>query len=115
MSEDKKNDMNVNVLDREPVIKKTEKYKKLRMWKVLFLSDDFTTFEFVVEMLKKHFRHSEESANSLTQEIHSKGTAVAGVYTFEVSETKAYEVMQDAKAKEFPLQVVLQPDKNSEE
>jgi ATP-dependent Clp protease adaptor protein ClpS len=111
MSEENKRD---NVLDREPILKKDIKVEKPRMWKVLFLNDDFTTIQFVVEMLKKHFRHTEESAISIATEIHQKGNGVAGIYTFEVAETKAYEVMSEAKIKEFPLQVVIQPIKNND-
>jgi len=102
------------VLDNSVITKREEKVKKPRMWKVIFLNDDFTTVEFVVDMLKKHFRHSEEGAVMLAQTVHTKGSAVAGVYQFEVSETKAQAVLQEAKAKEFPLQVVLQPEKGED-
>lgn len=111
MSEENKKD---NVLDRAPILKRENKVEKPRMWKVIFLNDDFTTVEFVVDMLKKYFHHSEEAAISLAAEVHKGGSGVAGVYTHEVAETKCNEVMNEAKVKEFPLQVVIAPIKNND-
>jgi ATP-dependent Clp protease adaptor protein ClpS len=109
MSEEIKKD---NVLDRDPILKRENKVERPRMWKVIFLNDDFTTIEFVIDMLKKHFHHSEEAANALAAEVHKSGQGVAGIYTHEVAETKCLEVMKEAKTKEFPLQVVMSPIKN---
>lgn len=111
MSEENKRD---NILDREPILKRENKVDKPRMWKVIFLNDDFTTVEFVVEMLKKYFHHSDEAANALAAEVHKGGSGIAGVYTHEVAETKCVEVMKEAKVKEFPLQVVIAPIKNND-
>jgi ATP-dependent Clp protease adaptor protein ClpS len=107
-------DQRDNVIDRDPISKKEIKIDKPRMWQVLFLNDDFTTVEFVIEMLKKYFHHTEEAAVTIAVEVHQTGKGIAGVYTYEVAETKVYEVMGEAKVREFPLKLVLEPIENNQ-
>lgn len=81
-----------------------------KMWKVLLLNDDKTPMEFVIELLTGIFRHSEEAAKNLTLEIHNTGSAVAGVFTHEIAETKGIEATQLARANGFPLQITLEQE-----
>jgi ATP-dependent Clp protease adaptor protein ClpS len=104
---------NDEVLEREPITKKNEKLEHPRQYQVIFLNDDWTEISFVVDQLKKHFHHSEEDANAMAQEVHTSGKGIAGCYQRDIAETKAMAVMDEAKAQEFPLQVVIAPDPNS--
>lgn len=76
-----------------------------KKWKVVFLNDDVTPMELVVELLTTIFRHSENAAKEITLEIHNTGSAVAGVYTFEIAEQKVVESTAIARNNGFPLRI----------
>jgi len=99
-----------NVMEKDPVTKKKDKVEKPRLFKVLILNDDYSSFQLVIEILQKHFRKSLEEAEAITQSVHKTGVGVAGVYTLEIAETRALAAMEDAKAMECPLQLKLQPE-----
>lgn len=81
-----------------------------KMWKVVFLNDDHTPMEFVMELLTKIFRHSESDAKDLTMEIHNTGSAVVGIYAHEIAEQRGIESTQLARANGFPLQITLEQE-----
>jgi ATP-dependent Clp protease adaptor protein ClpS len=81
-----------------------------KLWKVIFLNDDHTPMEFVVELLTTIFKHTEESAKDVTMEIHNTGSAVAGVYTHEIAEQRGIESTHLARSNGFPLQITLEQD-----
>lgn len=81
-----------------------------KMWKVIFLNDDHTPMEFVIELLTTIFRHDETTARSLTLEVHETGSAVAGVYTFEIAEHKGIESSKLAQDNGFPLQIKVEEE-----
>jgi ATP-dependent Clp protease adaptor protein ClpS len=94
------------------VEKKTRQKLKLqrpKLYKVLLLNDDYTTMEFVVALLIHVFHHDEASAQAIMLHIHENGVGVAGVYTYEVAETKVAMVMELAEKAEYPLQCTLEP------
>jgi ATP-dependent Clp protease adaptor protein ClpS len=80
------------------------------LYKVLLHNDNFTTMEFVVEVLVAIFHRSEGDAVRVMLEVHNNGIGVAGVYAFEIAETKAAKVMQLAREREFPLMCSLQEE-----
>lgn len=80
------------------------------MWKVVFLNDDKTPMEFVVELLMSIFKHSGEDAENLTLEIHNSGSAVVGVYTHEIAEQKGIEATTLARANGYPLQINIEQE-----
>jgi len=81
-----------------------------KMWKVLFLNDDHTPMEFVMELLTTIFKHSEHDAKDLTMEIHNTGSAVVGIYSHEIAEQRGIESTQLARSNGFPLQVTLEQE-----
>lgn len=81
-----------------------------RQFKVIYLNDEITTMDFVVQTLMEIFDHDEESAMETTQKIHEEGSAVVGVYPFEIAEHKGVEVTVLARANQFPLQVKVEPE-----
>jgi ATP-dependent Clp protease adaptor protein ClpS len=80
-----------------------ERLEKPPLYKVLLHNDDFTTMEFVVYVLADVFGHDEAAAVRIMLAVHTEGVGVAGVYTYEVAETKAARVMELARASEYPL------------
>lgn len=81
-----------------------------RRYKVIFHNDDFTTQEFVVYVLMRYFRKNEAEAQHIMLTVHFKGAAVAGVYTRDVAETKAQEVMDLAREHGMPLLLTTEPE-----
>ena len=79
-------------------------------YKVLLLNDDYTPMDFVVFVLLRYFRKSEAEAYQVMQEAHEKGVSVAGIYTFELAETKVAQVMDAAKKERYPLRLGLEPE-----
>jgi ATP-dependent Clp protease adaptor protein ClpS len=81
-----------------------------KMYKVLLHNDDYTSMEFVVEILTTIFHKTEEQAVQIMLQVHEKGKAVCGVYSFEIAQTKAEQVKQRAKKSEFPLLATIEED-----
>jgi ATP-dependent Clp protease adaptor protein ClpS len=81
-----------------------------KKYKVLVLNDNHTPMEFVVAMLIKIFRHNEPSAIDLTMRIHNEGSAVAGIYSYEIAEQKSIEATTLARDHGHPLQIKLESE-----
>jgi ATP-dependent Clp protease adaptor protein ClpS len=79
-----------------------------RRFKVIMHNDDYTTMEFVVLVLIKIFGHNRQRANILMEDIHNKGKAVAGIYSFEIAETKIAQTEIMAKNEGYPLKCTMQ-------
>lgn len=87
-----------------------EKLQKPPLYKVLLHNDDFTTMDFVVFVLVQVFHKSEEEAIQIMLAVHHQGVGVAGVYTYEIAETKVNQVHNLAKAHEYPLLCSLEEE-----
>lgn len=81
------------------------------LFKVLLLNDDYTPMDFVVYVLKTFFKHDDSSAQKIMLDVHKLGSGVAGVFNFEVAETKALQVNQFAKSNKYPLKCIVEEDK----
>jgi ATP-dependent Clp protease adaptor protein ClpS len=81
-----------------------------RRYRVIFHNDDYTTQEFVVYVLMRFFHKSESEAQHIMLTVHFKGAAVAGVYTRDVAETKAQQVMDLARERGMPLMLTTEPE-----
>ena len=86
--------------------------KEPPMFKVIYLNDNQTTMEFVVDTLLNFFDYTTETAVQITQDIHSDGSAVVAVLPYEIAEQKGVEVTIYARSQDFPLQVKLEPESN---
>lgn len=90
---------------------KTErKVQKPSLYKVLLHNDDYTTREFVVEVLKTVFHRPEPEAVQIMLHVHHNGVGIAGVYTYEVAEMKVRTVEALAQQREFPLMLSIEPE-----
>lgn len=81
-----------------------------RRFKVVFHNDDYTTQEFVVYVLMRFFHKTDAEARHIMLTVHFKGAAVAGVYTKDVAETKAQQVMDLARENGMPLLLTTEPE-----
>ena len=106
MSTDKKG--GIDVIDRPPE-KKKQPPKPPRKFKVIYHNDDFTPMEFVSWTLMAYFNKSEPEANSIKLEEHKLGAAVAGIYDYQIAESKVAEVMELAKENDYPLKITGEP------
>ncbi len=93
------------------VLEKTRQdLKKPSKYKVLMLNDDYTTMEFVVDILKKVFGHSTLEATSIMLNIHKHGQGLAGIYTKEIAEAKVSQVHSAARSRGFPLKCEMEKE-----
>ena len=81
-----------------------------KMFKVLLHNDNYTSMEFVVEILMGIFRKTQAQAEQLMLQIHEKDKAICGIYTFEIAQTKVLQVKQLAKKNEFPLLATIEEE-----
>jgi ATP-dependent Clp protease adaptor protein ClpS len=83
------------------------KVKKPNRFQVLLLNDDYTTMEFVVEVIKRFFSKSEEAAQAIMLKIHLEGEGVCGTYSHDVAQTKVSQVTDFSRKNEQPLMCVI--------
>lgn len=81
-----------------------------KRFKVILLNDDTTPMDFVMGILETIFKHTQETSKEITVEIHSTGSGVAGIYSFEIAEVKAVEATQLARSNGFPLQIKMEEE-----
>jgi ATP-dependent Clp protease adaptor protein ClpS len=77
-------------------------------YKVVLLNDDYTTMEFVVHVLESVFQKSPAEAYRVMMQVHLHGKGIAGVYPWEVAETKVDVVTSMARSAGFPLRAVTE-------
>lgn len=95
----------------EKVISKTrDEVTEPPMYKILLVNDDYTTMEFVVEILMYVFNKSAEESTRIMLNVHREGAGVCGLYTYEVAETKVDTVHALAKQKGFPLKCTMEKE-----
>ncbi len=97
-------------LEEEIVSQSRDDIKEPSMYKVLLHNDDYTTMEFVVEVLMFVFNKSRENATRIMLNIHREGIGLCGLYTFEVAETKVSTVESLARERGFPLKCTMEDD-----
>lgn len=79
-------------------------------FKVLLLNDDYTSMDFVVSILMNLFDHDLQGAINIMLTIHKEGQGVCGVYTYEIAETKVFQVEKMARAENFPLRATIEEE-----
>ena len=90
--------------------KEQVKTKKPPLYKCILLNDDYTPMEFVVEILKQVFHKAHAEATRIMLHVHQNGMGVAGVYPYEVAETKVRTVEELARESQYPLKCVLEKE-----
>ena len=84
--------------------------KEPRLYKVIIHNDDFTTMDFVVEVLKTVFYYSNEKAESLMLQVHNANKAIVGIYIYDIAVSKANKAINMAREKGFPLRLTIEPE-----
>jgi ATP-dependent Clp protease adaptor protein ClpS len=96
--------------DEAVITERKEKLKQPPRYKVLLHNDDFTTMDFVVYVLVTIFHKAESDAVRIMLAVHNQGVGVAGVYTYEIAETKVAQATNLARAHEYPLLCTLEEE-----
>jgi ATP-dependent Clp protease adaptor protein ClpS len=107
-SGDDQGNQNGTVVERRT--KEQAKTRKPPLYKCILLNDDYTPMEFVVEILKSVFHRSQADATRIMLHVHQNGMGVAGVFPFEVAETKIHTVEELAKESQVPLKCVMEKE-----
>ena len=84
-----------------------QKLKLPNKFEVLLLNDDYTSMDFVVDVLRKFFNKDFLAAEGIMLKIHIDGEAVCGTYSFDVAQTKVSQVIEYSRKNEQPLMSVL--------
>ena len=84
--------------------------KEPPLFKIIYINDDVTSMEFVIASLIEYFKYNPDTASTITQNIHEKGSAVVAVLPYELAEQKGIEVTLDARSQGFPLQVKVEAE-----
>ena len=80
------------------------------LFKIIYLNDNKTSVDFVVESLIQHFEYTADTAVAITEDIHNSGSAVVAILPYEIAEQKGIEVTLDARSNDYPLQIKLEPE-----
>ena len=81
-----------------------------KKYKVFLLNDDFSTMDFVIDVLVRVFRKSVDEATVIMMNIHNKGKELCGTYTYEIASTKVAQVKSMAREKGFPLKAMMEEE-----
>lgn len=88
----------------------SRKAQQPKKYKVIICNDDVTPMEFVISMLMAIFRHDQDQAYDLTMAVHNQGSAVAGVYYYEIAEQKAIDGVNLARTHGYPLLIKVEEE-----
>jgi len=88
-------------------LKSKKKIRRPKRFQVLLLNDDYTTMEFVVQVLQRFFSKNLNDANQLMLKIHIEGEAVCGTYSHDVAQTKVTQVIEFSRKNEQPLMCII--------
>ena len=94
--------------NEETGIKERHKVKPPSLYSVLLLNDDYTTMDFVIEILEGVFRKPAVEAAQIMLHVHNYGKGLAGVYTREIAETKIHKVHELSRKRGFPLKCIME-------
>ena len=93
------------------VLEKTRpRTQKPSLYRVILHNDDYTTMEFVVQILESVFLKSPAEAHRIMMQVHTEGHSVCGAYPYEVAETKVTQVHDEARRNGFPLRASLEQE-----
>jgi ATP-dependent Clp protease adaptor protein ClpS len=96
--------------DGEILERTRQETKKPELYKVLLLNDDYSTMDFVVEVLESIFHKEPAEAFRIMMAVHTQGKGLCGVYPYEVAETKVEAVVDRARDHGFPLRASMEPE-----
>ncbi len=89
--------------DEETGLDIRDKVTPPKMYKVILHNDDYTTMEFVIEVLVSVFNKEVPDATAIMLDVHKKGKGLCGIYTYDIAVTKVSQVQMMAEQNQFPL------------
>ena len=104
--------MDTHTIESPQIQTEKPQLKKPPMYKVIMLNDDYTPMDFVVELLIRYFRKSEDEASQIMLRIHHEGQAVCACYPKDVAESKVLQVEGHCNAHGHPLKCRIEADRN---
>ena len=81
-----------------------------KKYKVLLLNDDYSTMDFVIDVLTNIFKKTQDESTAIMLNVHKNGKAVCGVYIHEIAATKVAQVKANARKAQFPLKAILEEE-----
>lgn len=81
-----------------------------KKYKVILLNDNYSTVDFVIQVLMQIFKKNLEEATTITMNIHEQGKGICGIYTYEIAQTKVAQVKANARKAEFPLKAIVEEE-----
>ncbi len=100
----------INRIDSELFEDIREDLKAPDLYKVVLHNDDYTTKEFVVEVIRTVFHKSAIEATKIMMRVHQLGKGVVGIFTWDIAQTKTVQVNQLARQREFPLRCTVEQE-----
>jgi ATP-dependent Clp protease adaptor protein ClpS len=97
--------MSEKIFEQSEVI---DEIKEPNMYKVILLNDDYTTMDFVVQILVSIFHKSVSEATKIMLDVHEKGRGIVGIYTYDIAKSKISKTHALAKANNFPLKATME-------
>ena len=91
-------------------VEQQRKVHRPRKFQVVFHNDDYTTREFVIEVLIRYFDKDESEATFIMLSVHHKGSGIAGIFPKDVAESKVVQVTKHARTQGFPLRLTAEPE-----
>ena len=88
--------------------KEKVRVKKPKQYKVIMHNDDYTTMEFVIEVLMRIFNKKIEEAQKIMLDVHKVGKGIAGIYSYDIAMTKVITAMGWAKEEGFPFKLSIE-------
>ena len=96
--------------DTKVKIKPNLSLREPPMFKIIYFNDEVTSLEFVVGSLIDYFNYNQDTATSISENIHHQGSAVVAVLPYEIAEQKGIEVTLEARSQGYPLQVKIEAE-----
>lgn len=97
--------METGIVTRE---KSKVKVKKPKHYKVIMHNDDFTTMEFVVNILMTIFKKDINTSNKIMMDVHKLGKGIVGIYPYDIATTKVAMALEMAKEEGFPFNITIE-------
>jgi len=80
------------------------------LFRIIYINDNVTSMEFVVGSLIDYFQYNQDTAKTITNNIHDEGSAIVAVLPYEIAEQRGIEVTLEARSQGFPLQIKVEAD-----
>jgi ATP-dependent Clp protease adaptor protein ClpS len=81
-----------------------------KKYKVYLLNDDYTSMDFVIDILMSIFHKNYDEAQNIMLEVHKNDRGLCGIYTYEIAETKVMQVIRQARNNNFPLKATMEEE-----